>query len=107
MSVERCNNIADLRRRAKQAAGADVSLCRRWRRRRMVARANNSSAFDAYEFMPRYPRNIADIDLSTRVLGCELGMPLILAPTGMSRLFHHEKELGVAKAAASSMRCSC
>ena len=26
-------------------------------------------------------------------------MPLILAPTGMSRLFHHEKEIAVAKAA--------
>lgn len=101
MSLDRCNNIADLRRLAKRRLPApmfhyiDGGADDEWSMR------NNESAFDAYELMPRYLRDIADIDLSTRVLGCDLGMPLVLAPTGMSRLFHHEKELGVARAAAS------
>ena len=30
----------------------------------------------------------------------DLAWPVFLSPTGMSRLFHHDKELGVARAAA-------
>ena len=33
-----------------------------------------------------------------QALGHEMSMPLILGPTGVSRLFHHEKEIAVAKA---------
>src|SRR3546814_16275417 len=36
------------------------------------------------------------------VLGCALDWPLILAPTGMTRLFHKDGEVGVAKVAAQS-----
>ena len=56
---------------------------------------------DSYELLPNYLRNIQDIELATTVLGAKLSLPLILAPTGMSRLFHHDKEQGVARAAAN------
>src|SRR3546814_7541929 len=36
------------------------------------------------------------------VLGCALDWPLILAPTGMTRLFHKDGEVGVAKVAGQS-----
>ena len=60
---------------------------------------NNTSAFDDYELLPQYLKNIADIDLTTQILGTELSMPLLLSPTGMTRLFHHHKERAVARAA--------
>ena len=60
---------------------------------------NNTRAFEQYELMPEYLKDIETVSLATRVLGVELSMPLILSPTGMTRLFHHKKELAVARAA--------
>jgi L-lactate dehydrogenase (cytochrome) len=56
-------------------------------------------AFNDYELLPHYLRNVDRIDLKTRVLGTTLDLPVFLAPTGMSRLFHHDREIAVAKAA--------
>ncbi|MBM5812527.1 MAG: alpha-hydroxy-acid oxidizing protein [Gammaproteobacteria bacterium] len=94
-----CHNIADLRRLARRRlpapmwhyleGGADDE----WTLRR------NSSAFDDYQLVPRQLLDIGQIDLGTRVLSQELRLPFLLAPTGMSRLFHHEAEPAVARAA--------
>ena len=59
----------------------------------------NTRAFDDYELLPHYLRDIQSIDLRTRLFGTELSWPVFMSPTGMSRLFHHEAEIGVAKAA--------
>lgn len=64
--------------------------------------ANNEKAFQRYQLMPQYLRNVSAIDTSTSVLGTTLAAPIILSPTGMSRLFHHQKETAVARAAASA-----
>jgi L-lactate dehydrogenase (cytochrome) len=100
MSLANCRNIDDLRRRARRKlpspmfhyldGGADDE----WTMRR------NTAAFDDYELQPGYLADVSSVDLSTRVLGCELALPFFLAPTGMSRLFHHQKEPAVARAAA-------
>lgn len=99
MNIRKCNNITDMRRLAKRRlpspifdyldGGADDE----WSLRR------NTSAFEDYELLPSYLNNIENIDLSTKVLGQNVSMPLLLAPTGMSRLFHHDKEPAVARAA--------
>ncbi|KAA1194122.1 alpha-hydroxy-acid oxidizing protein [Pseudohalioglobus sediminis] len=99
VSLERCHNIADLRRRARARLPApmfhyiDGGADDEWSLR------NNTSAFDDYLLQPTYLRDVSEIDLSTRVLGQDLALPFFLAPTGMSRLFHHHKELGAARAA--------
>ncbi|TNE61902.1 MAG: alpha-hydroxy-acid oxidizing protein [Alphaproteobacteria bacterium] len=61
--------------------------------------ANNTTAFDKYELLPEYLKDVSNIDTGTTVLGARLESPMILSPTGMNRLFHHEKELAVARAA--------
>ncbi|MFN4183357.1 MAG: alpha-hydroxy acid oxidase [Hyphomonas sp.] len=61
---------------------------------------NNTKAFERYQLLPNYLRDISKVDLSTKVLGVEMSMPVFCAPTGMTRLFHHGKELAVARAAA-------
>jgi L-lactate dehydrogenase (cytochrome) len=63
--------------------------------------ARNTSAFNDYEFLPRVLQDVAQIDLSTSILGTRIDLPFFLAPTGMSRLFHQDKELGVARAAGA------
>jgi len=99
MNLEKCHRQSDLRKAAKKRlpspifnymdGGADDE----WTLQR------NTAAFDAYEFLPRYLRDVEQIDLKTRVLGTTLDLPVFLAPTGMSRLFHHDREIAVAKAA--------
>lgn len=99
VALERCFNISDLRKRAKSRLPApmfhyiDGGADDEWTLRR------NTEAFDQYELMPNYLQNVTDINLKTRVLGVDMDLPLFLAPTGMSRLFHHEKEFAVARAA--------
>lgn len=62
----------------------------------------NTRAFDDYELLPAQLRDVAHIDTTTTLLGLKLDWPVFLAPTGMSRLFHHEAEPAVARAAAKS-----
>lgn len=99
VALNNCHNIADLRRRAKKAlprpmfdyidGGSDDE----WSLQR------NTDAFNDYELLPNHLNNIENISLNTKLLGLELDLPFFLAPTGMTRLFHHEKELGVCRAA--------
>lgn len=62
----------------------------------------NAKAFDSVRLVPEYLVDMAHIDTTTKVLGREISMPLFLAPTGMTRLFHHEGETAVSKAAAAA-----
>jgi len=67
----------------------------------------NVDAFGNAKLIPEYLVDVANIDMSTRVLGREISMPLFLAPTGMSRLFHHDGETAVSKAAADADTYYC
>ncbi|MEM9302083.1 MAG: alpha-hydroxy acid oxidase [Pseudomonadota bacterium] len=98
-ALARCHNIADLRLRARRRLPApmfhyiDGGADDEWTLRR------NTDAFEDYQLLPSQLRDIREIDLRTEVLGSKLALPFFLAPTGMSRLFHHDKELAVARAA--------
>ncbi len=63
-----------------------------------ITREWNSNAFSKYEFVPRVLRNVSKIDLSAQVQGVNLRLPVFSAPTGMSRMFHHEGEKAVVRA---------
>ena len=56
------------------------------------------SAFDDYSLTLNHLTDVSEVDTKTTVLGHETSMHLILSSTGTSRLFHHEKEVAVAKA---------
>jgi L-lactate dehydrogenase (cytochrome) len=61
---------------------------------------HNVSAFSRLEFRPNVLRDVSVIDASTTLLGRHIPLPLILAPTGYSRIAHSQGELSVARAAA-------
>jgi L-lactate dehydrogenase (cytochrome) len=61
--------------------------------------AHNSEAFARIEFRPRVLREVAGVDPSTTVLGRPLPYPLVLAPTGYTRVADPQGELAVARAA--------
>src|SRR3546814_6499345 len=89
-----CYNIADFQWQARKRlpaplyhyidGGADDEL----------NRAANTAAFDRYALVPDYLHDIRSIDMRRTVLGRELDWPLMLAPTGMTRLFHRDGERG-------------
>ena len=70
------------------AAEAELSI---WRAR---------DAFARVEFEPRVLHDVAGVDTRTTILGKEASFPLILAPTGFTRMMQHEGEIAVARAAA-------
>jgi L-lactate dehydrogenase (cytochrome) len=59
----------------------------------------NRAAFDDLEFLPRQPGDVSEADTSTTVLGQRVPLPFALSPIGGPRMFHHEGELAVARAA--------
>ncbi|MPY93610.1 MAG: alpha-hydroxy-acid oxidizing protein [Acidimicrobiia bacterium] len=62
--------------------------------------AANSEAFARIGFRPRVLRDVGAVDPSTTLLGRPLPFPLVLAPTGFTRIADPEGELAVARAAA-------
>ncbi len=62
--------------------------------------AANCSAFAGYEFRPRVLRDVSNLDTSTTIFGRPAAMPLIMAPTGFTRIAHSQGELAVARASA-------
>jgi L-lactate dehydrogenase (cytochrome) len=62
--------------------------------------AANADAFARTRFRPRVLRNVGTVDTSTTLLGRPLPVPLVLAPTGFTRIADPAGELAVARAAA-------
>jgi L-lactate dehydrogenase (cytochrome) len=98
MRLERLFNVADIREAAASAlprpifdyidGGADDEITQR----------RNSEAFQGYELLPSV-LCAGNLQLATRALGCALSWPLILSPTGLTRMFHDDAEIAVARAA--------
>jgi L-lactate dehydrogenase (cytochrome) len=98
--LDRAASVEDLRRIAKRRlprgifdyidGGAEDE--------RALYRA--SAAFADIELRPRVLRDVSSVDLSSELFGRRLPMPLVLSPTGFTRIAHSQGELAVARAAA-------
>jgi L-lactate dehydrogenase (cytochrome) len=99
MQLGRCYNIRDVRKIAAAAlpkpifdymdGGADDE----------ITLGRNSSAFSHYELLPSVLSVSQDVPFVRQVMGCSLSWTLILSPTGLTRIFHHDAETAVARAA--------
>jgi L-lactate dehydrogenase (cytochrome) len=97
--LRRAASVSDLRRLARRrtpravfdytdgGAGEEISLARSRR------------AFDRVEFVPRVLRDVSVVDPGTTILGRRAAIPLVLGPTGYTRMMHHAGEPAVARAA--------
>jgi L-lactate dehydrogenase (cytochrome) len=98
-ALARCYNIDDLARLARKRlpAGAAAYLDGggedEWTLRR------NREAFGEVELIPRVLRDVSHVDTGITVLGTPVPAPIVLSPVGAPRMFHHEGELAVARAA--------
>ncbi len=100
MRLRDCHNFHDFRELARRrlpgpifnyidGAADDEITCRR-----------NAASFERCDLVPNVLRGVADIDLSTTVMGQKLAMPVYCSPTALQRLFHHQGERAVAAAAS-------
>jgi L-lactate dehydrogenase (cytochrome) len=64
--------------------------------------AANVDAFARTTFRPRVLRNVAKVSPSTTLLGRSIPIPLVLAPTGFTRIADPDGELAVARAAGEA-----
>jgi L-lactate dehydrogenase (cytochrome) len=94
-----CHDIADLRAAGRRLiprpvfdyvdGGADEDLSLR----------ANTEAFRQFRFQPRTLVNVSKPDTSTEVFGSVVPQPLVLAPTGYTRMMHPGGEIAAARAA--------
>ncbi len=63
-------------------------------------RRANAAAYAAATFRPRVLRAVGQVTAVSSVLGRPAAYPLVLAPTGLTRMVHPDGELAVARAAA-------
>lgn len=100
MRLRNCHNFHDFRKLAKQrlpgpifhyidGAADDEQTYRR-----------NTLAYGDCDLIPNVLAGVDQVDMSTEVMGQKLDMPIYCAPTALQRLFHHEGERAVARAAA-------
>jgi L-lactate dehydrogenase (cytochrome) len=62
----------------------------------------NRRAFEDVAFRPRHAVAFAESDVRTRVLGCDLALPVMLAPIGYSSVMHSRGEMLAARAAGEA-----
>ena len=67
-----------------------------------VTLKENCRAFEELSFRPRQAVAVPQCDLTTRVLGLDLALPVLLAPVGYSRLMHPGGEVVAARAAGAA-----
>ncbi|MEO0675914.1 MAG: alpha-hydroxy acid oxidase [Pseudomonadota bacterium] len=99
MGLQNCHNFQDFRKLAKRRLPGPIFHYIDGAADDEVTYKRNTSAYDDVDLIPNVLNGVADVDMSVEVMGQKLDMPVYCAPTALQRLFHHEGERGVAKAA--------
>jgi L-lactate dehydrogenase (cytochrome) len=101
-SLSRCFDIDDLAELARKRlpAGAAAYLDGGGEDEWTLHR--NRQTFGEVELLPRILRDVSDVKTATTVLGTPMPLPMVLSPVGAPRMFHHEGELAVARAASQA-----
>jgi len=98
--LARSANVADLRAIAKKRLPGGVFDYIDGGAEDELTLTGNAQAYGNIGFRPRVMCGLSDIDTSATILGRSTPMPLILAPTGFTRIADPQGELAVARAAA-------
>jgi len=100
--LDRCHNVAQVRRLALRRLPLPVRDFLEGGAEDETTLRRNTAAFDDVALRPRMLVDVAEVDLSVRVLGESISMPVIIAPTGGTGLFHRDAEVALARAAAAA-----
>ena len=99
MKISDCNNIMDFRRIARRRLPSPVFNYLDGGADDEWSLARNTEAFDDYELLASQLTDVSSIDLRTTLFGQAVDWPVMIAPTGASKLFHRAGEPAVVRAA--------
>jgi len=97
--INNCYNTKDFRRLAKKRLPSPIFHYIDGAADDEVTYRRNTEAYEQCDLIPNVLAGVENIDMSTTVMGKKIDMPLYLAPTALQRLFHHDGEKAVGKAA--------
>ena len=97
--LRKAANVDDLRKLAKRRLPIGVFDYIDGGAEDEITLRKNVEAYKKVSFKPRVLRDMANIDTSTSLFGRRLDFPLVLAPTGFTRIAHSEGELAAVRAA--------
>ena len=98
-SINNCHNVKDFRKLAKKRLPSPIFHYIDGAADDEVTYRRNTEAYEECDLVPNVLAGVKDIDMSTTVMGQKLDIPLYFAPTALQRLFHHDGEIAVGKAA--------
>lgn len=99
MRLSKCHNFQDFRKLAQQKLPSPIFHYIDGAAEDETTYKRNTEAFEECDLVPNVLAGIEKVDMSTTIFGRKLDMPLFCAPTALQRLFHHDGERAVAKAA--------
>ena len=97
--LQNCHNVDDLRLLAKQRLPGPIFHYIDGAADDEITYRRNTSAFEDCDLVPNVLAGVENIDMSVSVMGQKLDLPIFCSPTALQRLFHHDGERAVAKAA--------
>jgi L-lactate dehydrogenase (cytochrome) len=97
--LARVRTSADFERRAARRTPKAVFDYVQGSAERETAARRAAEAFQSVELLPRVLRDVATVDTSTTVLGEPVAFPVVLGPTGFTRMMRTEGEPAVARPA--------
>jgi L-lactate dehydrogenase (cytochrome) len=97
--LARATTIDDLRAIARRRTPRAVFDYADGAAEREIGLRRSREAFSRVELVPTVLRDVSKVDTSTTILGRRASLPLAFAPTGFTRLFHHEGERAVTRVA--------
>ena len=98
-NINNCYNTKDFRRLAKRKLPSPIFHYIDGAADDEVTYRRNTEAYEQCDLIPNVLAGVENIDMSTTVMGKKIDMPLYLTPTALQRLFHHDGEKAVGKAA--------
>ena len=97
--LQNCHNVDDLRLLAKQRLPGPIFHYIDGAADDEITYRRNTSSFEDCDLVPNVLAGVENIDMSVSVMGQKLDLPIFCSPTALQRLFHHDGERAVAKAA--------
>ena len=97
--LARAATIDDLRSIARRRTPRAVFDYADGAAEREIGLRRSREAFARVELVPSMLHDVSNVDTSTTILGRRAQLPLAFAPTGFTRLFHHEGERAVIRVA--------
>ena len=99
MRLDQCHNFQDFRLLAKKRLPSPVFNYIDGAADDEITYQRNTQSFNDIDLVPNVLAGVENINLKTTIFGKTIDMPIYCAPTAVQRLFHHEGERAVAKAA--------